>query len=93
MPCADYRAIWRTNRTEIALFLPAPGITRKPYNSSRPDLHAKLFAVLTLAEMILALTALAKFIPCVLALFAMSYKDRNEGRFNEAPFTKTPTHN
>jgi hypothetical protein len=22
MPCADYRAIWRTNRTEIALFLP-----------------------------------------------------------------------
>jgi hypothetical protein len=25
MPCADYRAIWRTNRTEIALFLPARG--------------------------------------------------------------------
>lgn len=22
MPCADYRAIWRTNRAEIALFLP-----------------------------------------------------------------------
>jgi S-adenosylmethionine:tRNA-ribosyltransferase-isomerase (queuine synthetase) len=24
MPCVDYRAIWRTNRTETALFLP-PG--------------------------------------------------------------------
>jgi hypothetical protein len=25
MPCVDYRAIWRSNRTEIALFLPAGG--------------------------------------------------------------------
>jgi hypothetical protein len=25
MPRVDYRAIWRTNRTEIAFFLPARG--------------------------------------------------------------------
>src|ERR1700722_10337063 len=41
MPCADYRAIKRTNRTEIAFFLPARGfranLTSRRAKTSRSE--------------------------------------------------------